>query len=220
MSYPPIPPERRDVLFEQQAKSPHFDAATGLPGWFWRRWHFHPGGYFTDSALTFYEAFIVRLYNYFLERRVHREIARRARRFQPATLLEIGCGPGHALQRFARWLPGSTLTGVDLAPRMLERAAVRLGDAATLLHRDASTNISGVGPQDVLVSVHVPGHVPPGVATGIVEQGAEVLRPGGHWIMVEHAWHRLPPMPPTLRLVEREKLLGGLQVLRIYRKAR
>ncbi len=220
MSYPPIPPERRDALFAQQAKPPHFDAATGLPEWFWRRWHFHPEGYFSGTALDYYERVIARLYNYTREAAVHRQVARHARRLHPATALEIGCGPGHLLERFGRWLPGVALTGVDLAPLMLERSSSRLGAAATLLHRDASTGLRGVGPQELVVTIHVPGHVPVGVAEGIVEQGTEILRPGGHWIMVEHAWHRLPHMPPALRLVEREELLGGLQILRVYRKAR
>lgn len=220
MAYPPIPSERRAALLERQVRSPYFDPATGIPDWYWQRWHFHPDGYFCGTALNYYERVIARLYNYTREAAVHRQVARHARRLRPATALEIGCGPGHLLERFARWLPGVALSGVDLAPLMLERAASRIGDAATLLHRDASTNLAGVGSQEVVVTIHVPGHVPYGVAEGIIEQGAEILRPGGHWIVVEHAWHRLPPMPPALRLVEREKLLGGLQILRVYRKAR
>ncbi len=205
---------------QRQRKSAFFDPTVDIPEWFWRRWHFHGRGYFTDSALTYYEQFIVRLYNYTQEKRVHRAIARHVRQLQPESLLEIGCGPGRALERLSKWLPGVALTGVDLAPLMLERAAARLGDAATLLHRDASTSLHGVAPQDLVVTIHVPGHVPPSVTEGIIERGTAILRPGGHWIMVEHAWHELPAMPPVMRLVNHRKLLGGLQVLRVYRKAR
>ena len=220
MSYPPIAPEKRPALFERQANSSFFDPDTGIPEWSWQRWHFHATGYFSDASIRYYERVISRLYNYTRESAVHREIARQARRLDPGSILEIGCGPGHALERFARWLPGVALTGVDLAPLMLERAASRLSGAATLLHRDASANLRGIAPQDLVVTIHVPGHVPAPVAERIIEQGTAILRPRGHWIMIEHAWHQLPPMPPGMRLVTHEKLLGGLQVLRVYRKAR
>jgi SAM-dependent methyltransferase len=220
MAYPPIAEARRAALLQRQRQSPFFNPGVGIPEWFWRRWHFHPGGYFTEGALTYYEAFIVRLYNYTQERRVHRAVAREIRALGAESVLEIGCGPGRALERLSNWLPGVTLSGVDLAPLMLERAAARLRERdVDLQHLDASVSLDALESPDVLLTMHVPGHVPSEIAEGIVATGSALLKPGGAWIMVEHAWHELPPMPPGFRLQQRLSLLGGLQLLRVYRKA-
>lgn len=49
------------------------------------------------------------------------------------TILEVGCGAGHVLER----VPTAKLYGVDLSPRMLGLAKKRLGDRAELKKGDA-----------------------------------------------------------------------------------
>lgn len=54
-----------------------------------------------------------------------------------ASLLDIGCGTGRLLELVGQCLPGTGLTGLDLAPNMLQQAAARLGDKARLIQGDA-----------------------------------------------------------------------------------
>lgn len=55
----------------------------------------------------------------------------------PQRVLDIGCGTGQLLQQLAQHYPQAKLTGLDLAPNMLQQAAERLGNGAELLQGDA-----------------------------------------------------------------------------------
>lgn len=220
MAYPPLSATKRESLIARQQQSRFFDADTGIPDWAWRRWHFHPDGYFTERALNYYEWVIVPLYNHARERRLHDAIAFEVRAAAVESLLEIGCGPGHGLRRVRDALPGVALAGVDIAPLMLERASRRLNSKeVALFHRDASVGLDGVPPAAAIATMHVLAHTPGEIAAGIIRTGAAFLPAGGCWFMLEHSWHDLPAMPPGFRLVQRRELLGGLHVLRVYRKS-
>lgn len=52
-------------------------------------------------------------------------------------LLDIGCGTGRLLELLAHKLPQAQLTGLDLAPNMLQQARERLDDQITLVQGDA-----------------------------------------------------------------------------------
>jgi SAM-dependent methyltransferase len=87
-------------------------------------------------------------------------------------VLEVGCGTGLVLMRIARF--ARRAEGVDLSPRMLERARARglqvqLGDAAALPYADASF--------DVVCSFKVLAHVADLDAS--LREMARVVRPGG-----------------------------------------
>lgn len=90
-------------------------------------------------------------------------------------LLEVGCGTGLLLERFAAMC--KTAKGVDLSPGMLEKARQRgldvvEGSATALPFEDASF--------DVAVSFKVLAHIPD-IRTALSEM-ARVVRPGGHVI--------------------------------------
>jgi malonyl-CoA O-methyltransferase len=46
-------------------------------------------------------------------------------RLSPRSVLDLGCGTGHAFDALARRFPGAALVGVDIAPAMLARARDR-----------------------------------------------------------------------------------------------
>lgn len=54
-----------------------------------------------------------------------------------ASVLDIGCGTGRLLELVGQHFSAATLTGLDLAPNMLQQAAVRLGGRARLIQGDA-----------------------------------------------------------------------------------
>jgi len=90
-------------------------------------------------------------------------------------LLEVGCGTGLLLTRFAEF--ASKARGVDLSPGMLEKARERgldvvEGSATALPFDDASF--------DVTCSFKVLAHVPD--IEGALREMARVTRPGGHVI--------------------------------------
>ena len=69
-----------------------------------------------------------------IERRRIRALHRLASPQRGERLLEVGVGGGHVLQQFPE--PGRI--GMDLSPRMLERARRRLGPAVPLVRADAA----------------------------------------------------------------------------------
>lgn len=62
---------------------------------------------------------------------LHREVGRRLAehlepiRIEPATILDLGCGPGTSFEALARRFPAATLVGLDLAQAMARRARAR-----------------------------------------------------------------------------------------------
>lgn len=54
-----------------------------------------------------------------------------------ATVLDIGCGTGRLLELLGHCFPGTALTGLDLAPNMLQQAAERLPATVRLVQGDA-----------------------------------------------------------------------------------
>jgi ubiquinone/menaquinone biosynthesis C-methylase UbiE len=73
-----------------------------------------------------------------------------------ARVLEVGVGAGHVLARFA----GRALTGLDLSPRMLERARGRLGEHAVLVRGSADALPFAAGSYDAVICTEVLEHTP------------------------------------------------------------
>ncbi len=105
----------------------------------------------------------------------------------PRRVLDVGCGTGFLAFRFAEL--GHTVTGIDLAPQMIERARQTaeeanlqieffVGDAAALDIPDATYDV--VGARHVIWNL-------PDPQRGLAEW-LRVLRPGGQLALVEGKW--------------------------------
>src|SRR5262245_15270561 len=102
-----------------------------------------------------------------------------------AKVLEIGVGTGLSLQAYPRH---AQVTGIDLAPDMLERAQERIdrngwrnitvqqGDALALGFPDYSF--------DYVTAFHVVSVVPD--AKRLMAEAQRVCRPGGHIVIINH----------------------------------
>lgn len=105
----------------------------------------------------------------------------------PARVLDVGCGTGSVAVLLAGL--GFTVQGIDLSPRMLERAAAkarRLGVQVALLEGDAS-DPQVAGPFDVVLSRHVLWALPD--VPAVLRRWTSLLGPGGRLVLVEGCWH-------------------------------
>ncbi|MEU7283146.1 methyltransferase domain-containing protein [Streptomyces sp. NPDC045431] len=111
---------------------------------------------------------------------------------EPSDVLDVGCGTGSLSVLLAS--AGHRVTGVDLAPRMVEQArakAAAAGLAARFLVGDAAAPPTGEDRFDMLVSRHLIWTLPdPGAA---LRAWVDRLRPGGRLLLVEGRWREAGP---------------------------
>lgn len=105
----------------------------------------------------------------------------------PVDILDVGCGTGSLSLLLAE--AGHRVTGVDLAPRMVERARTKLtaaGFAARFLVGDAAQPPTADARFDVLLSRHLLWTLPDPEAA--LRDWVSRLRPGGRLVLVEGRW--------------------------------
>jgi ubiquinone/menaquinone biosynthesis C-methylase UbiE len=101
-------------------------------------------------------------------------------------ILELGCGNGFLLSEMRDWHPAASLTGIDFSPDMVElaqkrgidRCVVAQGDVAALELADASFDV-------VVTERCIVNLLDPDLQDQAFHEIARVLRPGGHFVMVE-----------------------------------
>lgn len=127
----------------------------------------------------------------------------------PQLVLDVGCGTGFLALRFAEL--GHTVTGIDLAPQMIDQARrkaeeadqqidLRVGDAAALDCPDAHF--------DWVVARHVIWNLPDPQRG--VEEWLRVLRPGGRLVLIEGKWAYNEALPPWYRRPASRLLSRGI----------
>ncbi|WP_354637636.1 class I SAM-dependent methyltransferase [Kitasatospora camelliae] len=107
----------------------------------------------------------------------------------PAEVLDAGCGTGSLSLLLAE--AGHRVTGVDLAPRMVDRARRKLAAAGLpgrFLHGDAGAPPTGEDTFDVVLSRHLLWTLPDPEAA--LRQWVSRLRPGGRLVLVEGRWRQ------------------------------
>ncbi|MEV1171002.1 class I SAM-dependent methyltransferase [Nonomuraea sp. NPDC049784] len=105
----------------------------------------------------------------------------------PADLLDVGCGTGSLSVLLAA--AGHRVTGVDLAPRMIDQSRAKLsaaGLAGRFLVGDAAAPPTGQERFDVVLCRHVVWTLPDPRAA--LREWAGRLRPGGLLVLVEGRW--------------------------------
>ncbi|AKZ60337.1 putative SAM-dependent methyltransferase [Streptomyces ambofaciens ATCC 23877] len=105
----------------------------------------------------------------------------------PASVLDVGCGTGSLSRLVAE--AGHQVTGVDLAPKMVEQAQGKLraaGLEGRFLIGDAADPPTGDERYDVLLSRHLVWTLPDPQAA--LHQWTARLRPDGLLILVEGRW--------------------------------
>ena len=176
--------------------------------------HRLPEGYLSSRSARLYETTTAWLYQAGMGSYVVWRLARAIAASGAASVLELGCGPGHFLAALSRQAPATRVAALELSPFMLELAG-RRAPGARLVHADIAGFELGEA-FDAVVAVHVFGHVPRPWALRALERARGHLAPGGRLHVLEHAWHRLPSPPMGLRLANSERFLGGLLLHRTF----
>jgi 2-polyprenyl-3-methyl-5-hydroxy-6-metoxy-1,4-benzoquinol methylase len=89
----------------------------------------------------------------------HAQAVKLIRRAQPSTILELGCGEGYVLSALADANLEAELTGVELDTRAVQVARERLGERATIEHRDARELAADGRRFDMVVMLEVLEHI-------------------------------------------------------------
>jgi 2-polyprenyl-3-methyl-5-hydroxy-6-metoxy-1,4-benzoquinol methylase len=90
----------------------------------------------------------------------HAKVVEMVRRAQPSTILELGCGEGYVLQALADAGVSAQLTGIELDDRAARIARDRLGERATIEHRDARELAADGRRFDMVLMLEVLEHIP------------------------------------------------------------
>jgi ubiquinone/menaquinone biosynthesis C-methylase UbiE len=105
-----------------------------------------------------------------------------------ARVLDVGCGPGHLVERLAD--RGLTVSGIDLDPAMIERAGRRLGDRAELVAADVASLPFPDASFDLVVSTlsmhHWADH------RGGLDEIGRVLKPEGRALIFDFGGAHVP----------------------------
>ncbi len=129
----------------------------------------------------------------------------------PKKVLDVGCGTGF-LSLLAAEL-GHQVTGIDLAPPMLERARAKAAAAnRTIDFRLGDAEQPGVpaGEYDVVVERHLVWTLPRPEAA--VRNWRAALRPGGTLLMVEGSWATdRAPQPDYAPIADQLPFFGGVE---------
>jgi ubiquinone/menaquinone biosynthesis C-methylase UbiE len=99
--------------------------------------------------------------------------------------LDLACGTGELLRRIADDVPGAALTGVDLAPNMVERARHKLADVPnTRIERADAHELPFADDMFDVVACANTFHyfTHPSAVLGEVHR---VLRPGGRFVLLD-----------------------------------
>ena len=98
-------------------------------------------------------------------------------------VLEVGCGTGANLALFAG--KGCAVSGIDLAPPMLEQAKKKLGDEADLRHGDASAMPFDDNSFDLVLAFLTIHEMPAEVRSNVVAEMARVVTTKGRLLFVD-----------------------------------
>ena len=108
-------------------------------------------------------------------------------RFQGSRLLDLGCGTGLELGYYFEMAPLAKITGIDLAPGMLEALRKKYQDKEMTLILGSYFDVPfGDNIYDAAVSVESLHHYSKGEKIPLYEKLRGALKPGGYFILTDY----------------------------------
>ena len=102
------------------------------------------------------------------------------------TALDFGAGVGYSVPFFARHLPATRVTCLDVSRKSLDLGAARHGAAAEFRHFDGRRIPYADGTFDVALASCVFHHIPHAEHVALLTEIRRVLTPGGRLFVFEH----------------------------------
>ena len=107
--------------------------------------------------------------------------------FDKAQILDLGCGTGLELDEYFKLNPHASVTGIDLAPGMLEALKRKHGDKnITLICGSYFEEEFGESIFDAAVSVESLHHFTSSQKLPLYEKLYNALKPGGYFILTDY----------------------------------
>ena len=104
-----------------------------------------------------------------------------------AKILDLGCGTGLELGYYFETVPTAEVTGVDLAPGMLDELRRKFSDKALTLVQGSYFDVPlGEGVFDGAVSVESLHHFTQAEKVPLYEKVRRALKPGGYFILTDY----------------------------------
>jgi SAM-dependent methyltransferase len=114
------------------------------------------------------------------------ELARLAPRGSPPRVLDFGAGVGYSVPFFARHLPGTRVTCLDVSRKSLEVGEHRHREQAEFVHFDGAAIPYAAATFDVALASCVFHHIPHGEHVALLGEIRRVLKPDGLLFVFEH----------------------------------
>lgn len=133
-------------------------------------------------------------------------------------VLDVGCGTGTALARYAE--AGCTVAGVDVSAAMLDEAAARLGDRAELHLTDGDELPFEDSRFDLVTASMVLHEIPSDAREAFVAEMSRVTKPEGKMLFIDFRFGQLRGWKgPTLRALSSvmERLSGHYSGYRSFK---
>jgi ubiquinone/menaquinone biosynthesis C-methylase UbiE len=167
-------------------------AATGLPAYYVRDFHFQTGGYLTAESADLYDVQVDTLFlgaANAMRRAALRPIgeALAGRDQRRLSLLDVGCGTGRFLRQARLTFPGLRLAGLDLSPAYLDAMQCHMAGlrGATAIRANAEAMPLADASQDIVVSIFLYHELPADARRRITGEIHRVLRPGGTLVLID-----------------------------------
>lgn len=122
-----------------------------------------------------------------LRQRFH-EVLSRHLDSPPVDVLDLGCSVGMSTEALQRAYPNARLTGIDLSPHFLAVARHRARScnlSVRWLHGAAEATGLPAGSFDLVSAFLVFHELPEAAAIGILAEARRLLRPGGHFCLMD-----------------------------------
>ena len=104
-----------------------------------------------------------------------------------AKILDLGCGTGLELGYYFETVPAAEVTGIDLAPGMLDALRRKFPDRSLTLVRGSYFDVPlGDGAFDAAVSVESLHHFTQEEKVPLYEKVRKALKPGGYFILTDY----------------------------------
>ncbi len=162
------------------------------PRYFLQNFHYQTDGYLSRHSAELYDHQVEVLFGGGADAMRRQALVPlyhilRQRRVRETRLLDLGCGTGRFLTFVKDNYPRLQVTALDLSPYYLEQARRLLAPWNALDFVEAPAESTGLPDAafEVITAVYLFHELPAKVRRAVAEEAARLLKPGGHFILVD-----------------------------------